>query len=59
MSGDAAPAVRKLRRQALMESVRSALAAPGAAEEYERWRAERRAACKQPAPGPGDTPATA
>ena len=48
-------AARKLRRQALMESVRAALAQPGAMEEYERWKAAREKPASTPAQ-PGAMP---
>ena len=42
-------AARKLRREALMGSVRAALAQPGAMEEYERWKAAREKPASTPA----------
>lgn len=51
-------AARKLRREALMGSVRAALAQPGAMEEFERWKAAREKPANTPAQ-PESTPVTA
>lgn len=42
-------AVRKLRREVLMGSVRAALAQPGVEEEFERWKAAREKPASKPA----------
>lgn len=52
-------ALMRLRSKRIMAAVHAGLESPGAAEEYERWKAERSTACKQPAPDLGSTPMTA
>lgn len=42
-------AALKLRRESLMDAVRAALAQPGVAEEYERWKAAREKPASTPA----------